>query len=114
MATLQDSIDAGETTLNALYALQTAAMKAGALTAQKALGEDINDLTNKLTQLSNAQIADDDAQIDVLNAELSKVTDAAKAAAADLSQIDAVLVQVISAAKAIDGVLTAVAKSIAG
>jgi hypothetical protein len=109
MATLQDSIDQGEAALQQLYQLQTQAMKAGDLTTQKALGDDINDLTYKLTQLKNEQIADDDASIDKINAQLSKVVEAAKAAQGDFSKVSDVLGAVISAAKVIDSVLGVVA-----
>ncbi len=70
MASVNDCINSAEAALNALDGLQTAAMKEGDLATQKALEDDIDVLTNKLTQLRRQQIADNDALIDALNTQL--------------------------------------------
>jgi len=110
MALLDDTITAGENSLQALYALQTAAMKSGDLVTQKALEDDIDDLTYKLTQLQSQQIAVDDAQITALNNQLAKVTATAQAALNDLTKLTAVLQSVVSAAQLVDAILTTAAK----
>lgn len=110
MTDLTKSIDLGEASLQALYALQTQAMKSGDLATQKALEDDIDDLTYKLTQLNALNIAADDQQIDQLNDQLTAVTKTAQAALTDLKQISTVLSDVVTAAKILDGILSVVAK----
>lgn len=108
MASVNDCINSGETALNALYALQTAAMKTGNLAAQKALEDDIDDLTYKLTQLRRQRIADNDVQINALNSQLAKVTTAAQDALSNLDQLSSVLSDVVAASQILDGALSAV------
>ncbi|HET6183076.1 MAG TPA: hypothetical protein VFA03_05720 [Acetobacteraceae bacterium] len=110
MATWDDSIAAGEAALGNLYRLQTAAMKAGNLAAQKALGNAISDLTYKLTQLQSLAIADDDTQIAALNAQLDRVTTAGQAALHDLTQLAQVLNDIAAAAKLLDTVIGTASK----
>lgn len=111
MANLNDCIDSGESALNALYGLQTTAMKQGNLAAQKALKDDINELTYKLTQLRLQQIAENDAQIDALDVQLRQVTSSAQDALKNLDKLTAVLSDMITATKVLDGVLGAVARA---
>jgi ABC-type transporter Mla subunit MlaD len=111
MASVNDCINSGEAALNALYALQTAAMKAGNLAAQKALEDDIDELTYKLTQLRRQQIADNDAQINALNTQLGQVTTTAQAALNDLDELTAVLNDVVTASQILDGILGAAASA---
>lgn len=105
MASVNDCINSGEAALNALYALQTAAMKDGNLAAQKALKDDIDDLTYKLTQLRRQQIADNNAQINALNTQLAQVTTTAQDALNDLDELSTVLSDVVTAAQILDGIL---------
>lgn len=109
MASLNDCINSGESALNALYALQTAAMKAGNLAAQKALEDDIDELTYKLTQLRQQQIADDNDKINSLNAQLGQVTASAQNALQDLNKLTGVLNGVVTATQILSGILSAVA-----
>lgn len=109
MASLNDCINSGEAALNALYTLQTAAMKAGNLAAQKALEDDIDDLTYKLTQLRQQQIADDDARINSLNTQLAQVTTSAQSALQNLDQLTGVLNDIVTAAQILGGILSVVA-----
>lgn len=105
MAKWSDCIDKGETALTALYALQTVAMKSGNLAAQKALADDIDDLTYKLTQLQSLEIEDDDIQITALNARLDAVTQAGQEALKDIAKLTIVLGDIVAAAKVLDGVI---------
>lgn len=105
MATVNDCINSGEAALNALYALQTAAMKTGNLAAQKALEDDIDDLTYKLTQLRRQQIADNDAQINALNIQLGQVSTSAQDALNKLDRLTDVLNDVVTASQLLDGIL---------
>jgi hypothetical protein len=111
MASVNDCISSGETALNALYALQTAAMKAGNLSAQKALEDDIDELTYKLTQLRRQQIADDNVQINALNTQLGEVTTSAQDALNNLDELNAVLNDVVTASQILNGILGAVASA---
>lgn len=107
MASVNDCINSAEAALNALYALQTAAMKAGNLAAQKALEDDIDELTYQLTQLRRQQIADNDAQINILNTQLAQVITTAQNALTNLDELTAVLNDVVTASKVLDGILAA-------
>lgn len=109
MASVNDCINSGEAALNALYALQTAAMKVGNLAAQKALEDDIDDLTYKLTQFRQQQIAGFNAQIDALNAQLGQVTASAQAALQNLDKLTGVLNNLVAASHVLGGILGAVA-----
>lgn len=109
MASLNDCINSAESALNALYALQTAAMKAGNLAAQKALEDDIDDMTYKLTRLRQQEIADDDARINSLNTQLAQVTVSAQKALQDLNKLTGVLNDVVTATQILSGILSAVA-----
>lgn len=111
MANVNDCIDSGESALNALYGLQTTAMKQGNLVAQKALKDDIDELTYKLTQLRRQQIADNDAQINALDAQLRQVTSSAQDALKNLDKMTAVLSDMIAATKVLDGILGAVSSA---
>ena len=111
MASVNDCINSGEAALGALYALQTAAMKAGNLAAQKALKTISMSFTYKLTQLRRQQIADNNAQINALNTQLGQVTTTAQTALNNLDQLSAVLSDVVSAAQTLDGILGMVAKA---
>jgi DNA repair exonuclease SbcCD ATPase subunit len=110
MADVDAAIDAGEQALNSLYALQTAAMKAGDLATQKALSDDIDDLTYKLTQLRSSEIAADDTQIAALSRQLDEVTASAQADMADLTRLNQVLSDVLTATKLLDAVIGAAPK----
>jgi polyhydroxyalkanoate synthesis regulator phasin len=81
-----ESTSAGQAALDGLYALQTAALKQGNLSTQKALEDDIDDLTYKLTQFRSLEIDEDETQITALNSQLDAVTATAKSALADLGQ----------------------------
>lgn len=105
MATVNDCINSGEAALNALYALQTASMKAGNLAAQKALEDDIDELTYKLTQLRRQQIAENDAQINALNTQLGQVSTTAQNSLKNLDQLTDVLKDVVTASQVLDGIL---------
>jgi len=105
MPTIDDAINSGDVALNNLYALQTAAMKQGNLAAQKALADDIDGLTYKLTQLRGMAITANDSQIAALNAQLDKVTSSAKASLAQLDNLTKVLNDVVLAAKLIDSII---------
>ena len=111
MAGLDDAIAKGETALNNLYALQTAAMKKGDVVTQKALEDDIDDFTYKLTQLQSLAITADDAQIATLNGPLDAVTRSAQSALADLSKLVNVLNNIVTAAKVLDGIIQTAAKA---
>ena len=111
MATTDDVILKGEAALTALYNLQKAAMKKGDLATQKALADDIDDLTYKLTQLQSLQVAADDEQIQALNNKLDAVTDSAKKSLARLNNITTVLGNVVAGAKLLDSVITAAMKA---
>jgi hypothetical protein len=111
MASVNDCINSSETTLNALYALQTAAMKAGNLAAQKALEDDIDDLTYKLTQLRRQQIADNDVQINALDTQLGQITTSAQGALNNLDELTTVLHGVVTAAQILDRILAAAASA---
>jgi hypothetical protein len=110
MADLDAAIGSGEQALTSLYALQTAAMKGGDLATQKALSEDIDNLTYKLTQLRGLAIAADDARIVALASQLDKVTDSATADLADLTKLNQVLSDVLAATKLLDAVIGTVPK----
>lgn len=105
MASTNDCINSGENALKALYALQTAAMTSGNLSAQKALSDDINNLTYNLTQLRCQQIADDDTKINALNIQLGRVTTTAENARSNLDQLTQVLQNVVKATRILDGIL---------
>ena len=107
MASTDDCIRSGEVALNALYALQTAAMKSGNLAAQKALSDDINNLNYNLTQLQCQQIADNDTKINALNSQLDQVTKTAQNAINNLDQLTTVLQNVVTATRILDGILQA-------
>ncbi|RDS84887.1 hypothetical protein DWU98_02730 [Dyella monticola] len=107
MASISDCTASGEAALNALYALQTAAMKSGNLVAQKALKDDTDDLTYKLTQLHRQQIAVNDVQIASLTGQLNQVTQAAQQAVDQLNELDNVLDYVVKASQVLAGVLGA-------
>lgn len=111
MADLDDAIAAGEQSLQALYALQTKAMTSGDLVTQKALEDDIDGLTYKLTQLQSQQIAGEDQQIDALNTQLGTVTASAQGALNDLSKLSSVLQGVVKASQIIDGIVSAAIKA---
>jgi hypothetical protein len=109
MASVNDCINSGETALNALYALQTTAMKAGNLAAQKALEDDIDDFTYKLTLLRRQQIADNDAQINALNTQLGQITTTAQDALNKLDELTEVLNDVVTASQILDRIIGALA-----
>ncbi len=109
MASLDDCINSGEASLNALYGLQTAAMKAGDLATQKALKDDIGSLTDRLTQLRRQDIEDNDKQINILNTQLGLVTAAAQNAQDNLHELSDVLSEVVTAVHTLDGILGAIA-----
>jgi polyhydroxyalkanoate synthesis regulator phasin len=109
MASVDDCIKSGEASLSALYTLQTDAMKAGNIAAQKALKDDIDDLTYKLTLLRRQEIDDDNAQINALNAQLGQVTATAQTALKSLDHLSDVLADVVGATSTLDGILGAVA-----
>ncbi len=99
------AIASGNAALSALYSLQVAAMKQGDLASQKALKDDIDDLTYKLTQLNAVQINADQTQIDALGKSLDALTQQANASLAKLSNLTAVLQTAVNVAKLIDTVL---------
>ena len=109
MASTNDCISSGEVALNALYGLQTAAMTSGNLAAQKALNDDIGNLTYNLTQLQWQQIADNDNKINALNTQLGQVTTTAQDALNNLNQLTTVLQDVVTATRILDGILQAAA-----
>lgn len=111
MATTWDaSIAKGQAALDALYALTNAAMQSGNVAAQKALEDDVDDLTYKLTQLRSLAVDEDANQVTALNAQLDSVTTAAKASLANLDQLSTVLNNVVTAAKLLDSIIAVAAK----
>ena len=105
MTDLTTSLDKGEAALSALYALQMTAMKEGDLVTQKALKDDIDDLTYQLTQLSAAEVEVDEVRIAALNTGLDAATQAAEAGLKNIGQLVSVLQTTVAAAKLVSGVV---------
>src|ERR1700710_3028169 len=106
MLNWNDCLSNGEKALAKLYAMQAKAMQTGNMAAQKALGDDINDLTYKLTQARALQIQQDDDQIVVLNAKLVAVTQAGQAVVNDIKKLNQVLANIVAAVKILDSIIS--------
>ena len=110
MSNWDDCLSTGQSALSNLYGMQAEAMQHGNIAAQKALEDDIDDLTYKLTQARALQIQQDDTQIVILNTKLSAITHTAQSVVNDIENLNKVLANVVAAAKILDSLISAAMK----
>jgi hypothetical protein len=110
MSALDDAITKGNAKLNDLLALQNKALDAHDHAKQKSLQGAIEDLTFQLGRLNGIAIANDDAKIGSLNAQLDKVTQAAATAMNNLAKVEAVVGDVAAIASIVDGIVAIAVK----
>ncbi len=101
MATKTTTIVKLEALLQNLQTLHNQAMQAGNAGAMAQATAQIKTTTTQLAQLRNAQIADDDAQLNLLDVQLDQATAAAQAAMQNLANLGKFLGTLSSAGQTI-------------